>query len=1087
MNDPPSDVNESIIDIFVLSVSEAVTSLFTEHLEKKGYRVTLFTDGRYLLDTLREGKPNLLICDTTTLDEEGFEVCRHIKAHEDYWVIPVLILTRGASITDLLRILDCNADNFITHPFDLSFCLSIIDSLISVPVERQTPDQIKTQFKISHNDQIYVVSANRRKLLEFLLSSFEITATQSSELLRIKSELQELSESALSLEARVHEQTRTIESIHEALQQKEQKISALTLDTTENKKILDQKTGVIERLSEQLDEDKSLLASFEENLNTAQFEKKETESRLQSEIDTLRRQMAELLFEVDTTKTSLETVQGELEDEKIHGTSLECTLELLVQQKELAEKTLHTLTQEHNELKTALADEKNRVLSAGQENEILSRAKLQAEQELTTKIISLNGELKQQDADLARLKGELKAETDLRKSLETNLESLQDKKAQSELSLRSSISTLEAQLGELQEKLETTRTALETEEEKTTTLTGNLADVIADKEKTLQAITLEYDQLKSALAEEKSRAVSAEQEIQKLTDEKVTAERELNLTVTNLQETVRQQSGELTRLKNELETESTTRLAAETQAETIQKEKEQAERELNSALTALKKQVGELQEKHESVRAALETEEGRTKALKENLADIIAEKEKTEQILKTDRDSYKTTFSRLKYELDEATAIPATLERELNAVKSQNKALTDELNLAYQARAQISHQVHSLTEELEQVKALLASEQDLHRASKENHESDKQVAAGIEQELRKLSGERDSLGGILEKERSLKEAAEEKAREASRNQELAEQELRSITTERERQESERAKKLQNLEKEFELVGDLQKSLESQVNILKQEKSEAEKTILALTSELDQARTALADEWEDHMISVAAAYKERQRLQGISPLEGPVPKNEPIPETFGHQPDSIAHGDADPYARVETPSQDTGKSTVPEKMAAHTTSGTVTEVTREALTDIVQEFSDEDEEPVVARSDSLLKPADDIGTSSLDELSPAPDAGDGQGSDIVPSGDEEPEADEEGSAFEYGSTPPYESGKSISQGVFSLSRRQWFDLLKWARHSGSLSHDQRMQIVKMGRLIQKDRKLTKKQEEQVNEMIALVQSLGYRPS
>ncbi len=290
MNDPPSDVNESIIDIFVLSVSETVTSLFTEHLEKKGYRVTLFTDGRYLLDTLREGKPNLLICDTTTLDEEGFEVCRHIKAHEDYWVIPVLILTRGASITDLLRILDCNADNFITHPFDLSFCLSIIDSLLSVPVERQTPDQIKTQFKISHNDQIYVVSANRRKLLEFLLSSFEITATQSSELLRIKSELQELSESALSLEARVHEQTRTIESIHEALQQKEQKISALSRDITENKKILDQKTGVITQLSEELDDDKSLLASFEENLNTARLEKKETESRLQSEIDTLRRQ-----------------------------------------------------------------------------------------------------------------------------------------------------------------------------------------------------------------------------------------------------------------------------------------------------------------------------------------------------------------------------------------------------------------------------------------------------------------------------------------------------------------------------------------------------------------------------------------------------------------------------------------------------------------------------------------------------------------------------------------------------------------------------------------------------------------------------
>ncbi len=38
----------------------------------------------------------------------------------------------------------------------------------------------------------------------------------------------------------------------------------------------------------------------------------------------------------------------------------------------------------------------------------------------------------------------------------------------------------------------------------------------------------------------------------------------------------------------------------------------------------------------------------------------------------------------------------------------------------------------------------------------------------------------------------------------------------------------------------------------------------------------------------------------------------------------------------------------------------------------------------------------------------------------------------------------------------------------------------------MQIVRMGRLIQKDRKLTGKQEEQVGELIALVQALGYKP-
>jgi hypothetical protein len=62
---------------------------------------------------------------------------------------------------------------------------------------------------------------------------------------------------------------------------------------------------------------------------------------------------------------------------------------------------------------------------------------------------------------------------------------------------------------------------------------------------------------------------------------------------------------------------------------------------------------------------------------------------------------------------------------------------------------------------------------------------------------------------------------------------------------------------------------------------------------------------------------------------------------------------------------------------------------------------------------------------------------------------------------------------------------SFNRQQWLDLLKWSHRSGVLSQEQRMQIVRMGRLIQQGRRLTKKQDEQIREMIVLVQTLGYR--
>ena len=90
---------------------------------------------------------------------------------------------------------------------------------------------------------------------------------------------------------------------------------------------------------------------------------------------------------------------------------------------------------------------------------------------------------------------------------------------------------------------------------------------------------------------------------------------------------------------------------------------------------------------------------------------------------------------------------------------------------------------------------------------------------------------------------------------------------------------------------------------------------------------------------------------------------------------------------------------------------------------------------------------------------------------------VSEGVEEPEKDVPG-------TNAY--GEVVPGPAFSFNRRQWLGLIKWARHSESLSHDQRLQIIRMGRLIQKNRRLTKEQEEQVGEMIALVQALGYKP-
>ena len=73
-----------------------------------------------------------------------------------------------------------------------------------------------------------------------------------------------------------------------------------------------------------------------------------------------------------------------------------------------------------------------------------------------------------------------------------------------------------------------------------------------------------------------------------------------------------------------------------------------------------------------------------------------------------------------------------------------------------------------------------------------------------------------------------------------------------------------------------------------------------------------------------------------------------------------------------------------------------------------------------------------------------------------------------------------------SGGTAPGGDISFTSTQWLDLLRWAHHSDALSRNQRQKIVMMGRLVQKDGKLTKRQQEQIREIFSFAYALGYHP-
>jgi DNA-binding response OmpR family regulator len=541
MDDPPSEENELVVDIFIASTDGTLAAMFREQLEKNHHRVTIFTDDTQLSDTLLTRKPDLLIYDGSTGGWEKYAVIRRIKADADLWSIPVLALSAASNMDDLLTVLECNADNFIAPPYDSPDHLSLIEGMLTGPPERPTPEDLKKQFKVRENDRTYIVTAPRRTLLEYLLSSFEAVVTTSSELSCVNSKVLELSESVKGLEETVTRQNEVIETLNATNQEKGEKIIELSLEGEGLKKTVEQKTDEIERLG----------------------------------------------AESDTKKTSLDTIENALMEEKARSASLE--------------KTVGDLTSEIGELQSRLVTEKNRSESAEKEIDSLKQAKIQSEHDLNQVIAGLDEAARQHSADLARLRNELEGETSRRASAEKENTDLQQAKKQSEHDLNQVITGLNeslqqraAELVQLKSELEgeTRRRVLAEKEagEHRQVFEQSQAASLSEREALTRQVSTLQEELTSSVA-----ALATERELRRVSGEKIKEaareQQDLETRTRSASEEMervnKDQAAMIRQLKEELETAGRRVRSLETEVSKLSGEKSRTEQDLRSLHTEL--------------------------------------------------------------------------------------------------------------------------------------------------------------------------------------------------------------------------------------------------------------------------------------------------------------------------------------------------------------------------------------------------------------------------------------------------------------------------------------------------------------------
>jgi PAS domain S-box-containing protein len=191
------------VEILIVEDSPTQAQQLAHLLENQGFKVLIARSGREALDLLGRHKLELVISDIVMPEMDGYELCRKIKADKNLKEIPVILATFLSEPKDVIKGLECGADNFIIKPYDEGFLLSRINYVLLNRKIRQK-EGVQMALQVSFAGERYTITSDRLQILNLLLSTYEAAVQKNLELAEAHEKLRKLNE---ELEELVNEKT----------------------------------------------------------------------------------------------------------------------------------------------------------------------------------------------------------------------------------------------------------------------------------------------------------------------------------------------------------------------------------------------------------------------------------------------------------------------------------------------------------------------------------------------------------------------------------------------------------------------------------------------------------------------------------------------------------------------------------------------------------------------------------------------------------------------------------------------------------------------------------------------------------------
>lgn len=121
----------SLVSILIVEDDAVIRAVLEMALAAEGFtKVSSCSRGDEGMDAIRRKKPDLVLLDVMLPGLDGFSICRRIRETVELAATRVIMLTAKTQNEDIVRGLECGADDYVTKPFDRKVLIARIKAVL---------------------------------------------------------------------------------------------------------------------------------------------------------------------------------------------------------------------------------------------------------------------------------------------------------------------------------------------------------------------------------------------------------------------------------------------------------------------------------------------------------------------------------------------------------------------------------------------------------------------------------------------------------------------------------------------------------------------------------------------------------------------------------------------------------------------------------------------------------------------------------------------------------------------------------------------------------------------------------------------